>query len=67
MMPRCEEGSCEQSKGSTKPLKCGFKVGQNQLTKKWIVRKKDRQLRDVIELALLLEALGMPLYTSLLS
>jgi hypothetical protein len=60
-MSRCEEDSCRQRKGSIKPLKHGFKVGQNQLRKKWIVQKKDRQLRDVIESALLLEALGMPL------
>jgi hypothetical protein len=42
-------------------------VAQTSLTKKWIVRKNDQQLRDIIKLALLLEALGMPLYMSPLS
>jgi hypothetical protein len=39
----------------------GFKVAHIQLTKKWIIQKKDRMLRDVFESALLLEALGLPL------
>jgi hypothetical protein len=42
-------------------------VAYNRLTKKWIVRKKDQELREVIESALFLEALEMPLKMSLLS
>jgi hypothetical protein len=61
VMSRCEEGSSRQRKVSTKHMKQGFKVAHNQLTKKWIIRKKDRMLRDVFESALLLEALGLPL------
>jgi predicted Ser/Thr protein kinase len=36
-------------------------VAGNRLTKKWVVVKKDRQLREVIEMTMLLEALGIPL------
>jgi hypothetical protein len=41
--------------------KVGFKMVQDLLTKKWVVVKKDPQLRDFVEMALLLETLGVPI------
>jgi hypothetical protein len=61
VMSRCEEGSSRQRKVSTKHMNRSFKVTQNQLIKKWILRKKDRMVRDVFESALLLEALEVPM------
>jgi hypothetical protein len=56
--------SYRQRKAKFKYSKPGFKVVRDLLTKKWIVvkkYKKDPQLRDLIEMILLLETLGVPL------
>jgi hypothetical protein len=36
-------------------------VVRDLLTKKWIVIKKDRRVRDLVEVAMLLETLGVSL------
>jgi hypothetical protein len=61
VLASCEEGYSRQREDGTKSVMRGFKVAQTRLSKKWIIRKKDRQLRDIIESALLFEALGLPL------
>jgi hypothetical protein len=56
--------SYRQRKAKFKYSKPDFKVVRDLLTKKWIVvkkYKKDPQLRDLIEMILLLETLGVPL------
>jgi hypothetical protein len=50
-----------QRKLKIKSRKSDFKLVQDMLTKKWIIVKNDRQLRDLVEVVLLLEALRMPL------
>jgi hypothetical protein len=52
------QSSCRQKKGSAKSKKQSFKVARDRLTKKWTVVKKGQQLKDAIEMAFLLEALG---------
>jgi hypothetical protein len=47
--------------GKIKFRKPGFKVVRDLLTKKWIVIKKDRRVRDLVEVAMLLETLGVSL------
>jgi hypothetical protein len=59
--PKGNQSSYRQMKVSTKSKKPSFKVVWGRLLKKWIVDKKDRQLCDVIEMTILLEALGIPL------
>jgi hypothetical protein len=59
--PEGKQSLYRQRKVKSKSKKLGFKVAQNRLTKKWVVVNKDRQLREVIEMAMLLEALEMSL------
>jgi hypothetical protein len=54
------QSSYRQRKVKSKTRKPCFKVVRDLLIKKWIVVKKDPQLCDFIELALLLETLGVP-------
>jgi hypothetical protein len=51
----------QQRKVKMKSRKPNFKVIWDMLTKKWIVFKKNLQLCDLIEVAIHLEALGLPL------
>jgi hypothetical protein len=37
-----------------------IQLARDRLLKKWIAAKKDQQLCDVFEMAILLEAMGMP-------
>jgi hypothetical protein len=66
VLASCEEGYSRQRKDNIKFVMQGFKVAETGLSKKWIIRKKNRQLRDIIESALLFEALGLPRLSCLL-
>jgi hypothetical protein len=62
--PKENQSSYRQRKTKFKSRKLGFKVIRDLLTKKWIIVKKDKkdpQLRDLFEMLLLLETLGVPL------
>jgi hypothetical protein len=54
------QSSYRQRNVSTKSKKTCFTVAQNWLMKKWVIGYKDQQLRDVFEMATLLEALRIP-------
>jgi hypothetical protein len=50
-----------QQRLKIKSRKWSFKLVCDMLTKKWVIFKKDRPVRGLMEVASLLEALGMPL------
>jgi hypothetical protein len=62
--PKGNQRSYQQRKPKFKSRKLGFKVVRDLLIKKWTVVKKDKNdphLRDLIEMVLLLETLGVTL------
>jgi hypothetical protein len=65
--PKGGQSHHQRRKGKIKFRKPYFKVVRNLLTKKLIVIKKDRWVRDLVEVAMLLETLGVPLYLLLAS
>jgi hypothetical protein len=59
--PEDNQSLYRQRKVQTKPKKTSFKMAKYGLTKKWIVVKKNQQLHDIIEMAILLKVLVMHL------
>jgi hypothetical protein len=58
--PKDKQSCDRQRKPKIKSSKPSFKLVRDILTKKWVVTKKDRQLRGLTKVASLLKVLGMP-------